>query len=48
VKRDFFERYCAGYERLRSDPAAWNAMLREREAFDPMSVHPSDYLRPRN
>ena len=43
-RREFFARENAAYERLRADPAAWNAMLRESEAFDPVSVHPSDWL----
>ncbi|HEX8831523.1 MAG TPA: hypothetical protein VF705_10175 [Longimicrobium sp.] len=43
-RREFFARENAAYERLRADPAAWNAMLKESEAIDPASVHPSDWL----
>jgi len=42
-RREFFARENAAYERLRADPAQWNAMLRECEAIDPASVHPSDW-----
>jgi hypothetical protein len=44
ARRAFFEQYNAEYERLKADPEAWNEMLREREAFDPVSVHPLDFL----
>jgi hypothetical protein len=43
-RREFFARENAAYDCLRTDPAAWNAMLKESEAFDPVSVHPSDWL----
>jgi hypothetical protein len=43
-RREFFARENAAYECLRADPDAWNAMLKESEAFDPVSVHPSDWL----
>jgi hypothetical protein len=42
-RREFFARENAAYERLRANPAQWNAMLSECEAFDPASVHPSDW-----
>lgn len=43
-RREFFARENAAYERLRANPEAWNAMLRESQAIDPASVHPSDWL----
>ena len=44
AKRDFWARYYEGYARLKADPVAWNDVLREREAFDPALVHPTDWL----
>jgi hypothetical protein len=40
-RREFFARENAAYECLRADPEAWNAMLKESEAFDPVSVSSS-------
>lgn len=37
-RREFFARENAAYECLRADPDAWRAMLKEGEAFDPVSV----------
>ncbi len=40
-RREFFARENAAYDCLRADPDAWNAMLKESEAFDPVSVSSS-------
>lgn len=43
-RREFFARENAAYDCLRAAPAAWNAMPKESEEFDPVSVHPSNWL----